>query len=153
MKRPKVTFISIHIIANQNSYHDDKSTLRCFTCVFCSRLIRNMRSRRQFFYYHPSGKFRYTVGEIVKKWCQELDIYIYIYLYIYTCITLSVIDMDFLYQFNMKLHHFSVLFTMFKKCFALVGRSFFTLNPVNCPIFMCILWYENDCNGDLEIKQ
>ena len=35
-------------IANQKSYHDEKSTWQCFTCVFCPRLIRNVRSRRRF---------------------------------------------------------------------------------------------------------
>ena len=41
----------------------------------------------------PTRKFR----EIIKMWCQELYIYIYIYN------DLSIIDMDFLYQFNLKL--------------------------------------------------
>ena len=51
----------------------------------------------QFFYYRPPGKFRFThLGEIIKMLCQELDIYIYI-------LTLLIIDMDFLYQFNMGL--------------------------------------------------
>ena len=39
----------------------------------------------QFFYYRPPGKFRYRPiqqGEIVKMWCQELDVYIYIYIQI-----------------------------------------------------------------------
>ena len=39
--------ISIHIIANQNSYHDDKLTKQCFTHVFCPQLITNVRSRRR----------------------------------------------------------------------------------------------------------
>ena len=47
----------------------------------------------QFFYYRPPSKF--TVGEIVKMLCQELDIYMYM--------MLSIIDMDFLYQFNLRL--------------------------------------------------
>ena len=48
----------------------------------------------QFFYYRPSGKFQFTqLGEIVKMFCQELYIYM----------TLLIIDMDFLYQFNMGL--------------------------------------------------
>ena len=42
-----MTSISIHIIANQSSYHDYKSTLQCFTCLFCPQLIRNVRSRRR----------------------------------------------------------------------------------------------------------
>ena len=48
----------------------------------------------QFFYYRPPGKFRFThLGEIVKMLCQELGIYIYN----------MIIDMDFLYQFNLRL--------------------------------------------------
>ena len=54
----------------------------------------------QFFYYRPPGKFRFThLGEIVKMLCQELDIYMYIYIFM----TLFIIDMDFLYQFNLGL--------------------------------------------------
>ena len=53
----------------------------------------------QYFYYRPPGKFWFThLGEIVKMLCQELDIYI-----IYIYMTLLIIDMDFLYQFNMGL--------------------------------------------------
>ena len=58
----------------------------------------------QLFYNRPPGKFRYTAGEIVKLWCQEFDIYLHTYRYI--GVTLSIIDMDFLYQFNLRLHHF-----------------------------------------------
>ena len=48
----------------------------------------------QFFYYRPPGKFRFThLGEIVRMLCQELDIYI----------CNMIIDMDFLYQFNLGL--------------------------------------------------
>ena len=36
-----------------------------------------------------------NMGEIVKMLCQELDIYMYM--------TLSIIDTDFLYQFNLRL--------------------------------------------------
>ena len=43
-----VTFISIHMIANQNSYHDDKLIWQCFTCLLCPRLVRNVLSRRCF---------------------------------------------------------------------------------------------------------
>ena len=50
----------------------------------------------QFFYYRPPVKFRFThLGEIVKMSCQKPNIYIYM--------TLLIIDMDFLYQFNMGL--------------------------------------------------
>ena len=62
----------------------------------------------QFFYYRPPGKFRYTAGKIVKMWCQE-------HISIYIDITLSIIDVDFLYQFNLRLHHFSVVFFNVKK--------------------------------------
>ena len=78
-----MTSISIYIIANQSSYHDDKSTLQCFTCVFClptDQKCAESSTYWQFFYYRPPGKFRFThLGEIVKMLCQELDIYIYIY--------------------------------------------------------------------------
>ena len=59
---------------------------------------------------------QYTAGEVVKMWCQEFDIYIYqlisihIYIYIYIDTTLSISDMEFLYQFNLRLHHFWVFF-------------------------------------------
>ena len=96
-----MTAISIHIIANQSSYHDDKSTLQCFTHVFCPQLIRNVRSRRRFdsssIIAHPVNSDLHTRAEIVKMLCQELDIYIYIY------IVLLIIDVDFLYQFNLGL--------------------------------------------------
>ena len=102
IERSKMTSISIHIIANQSSYHDDKSTLQCFTCVFCPQLIRNVRSCRRIesssIIAHPVNSDFTHLGEIVKMLCQELDIYI-IYMYIY--MTLLIIDMDCLYQFNM----------------------------------------------------
>ena len=47
VERSKMMFISIHIIANQNSYHDDKSAYQCFTLIFCPRLIRNVRGLRR----------------------------------------------------------------------------------------------------------
>ena len=55
---------------------------------------------------------QYTAGEIVIMWCQEFDkyllanIYTYIYMYIDIDITLLISDMDFLYQFNLRLRHF-----------------------------------------------
>ena len=55
---------------------------------------------------------QYTAGEIVKMWCQEFDLYllanIYTYIDIDIDITLLISDMDFLYQFNLRLHHFWV---------------------------------------------
>ena len=79
-----MTSISIHIIANQSSYHDDKSTLQCFTCVFCPQLIRNVRSRRRIdrssiIAHSVNSDLIAHLGGIVKMLCQELDIYIYIY--------------------------------------------------------------------------
>ena len=44
--RSKMTIISIHTIANQNSYHDDKSTFLCLTWVSCAQPIRNVRTRQ-----------------------------------------------------------------------------------------------------------
>ena len=105
-----MTAISIHIIANQSSYHDDKSTLQCFTHVFCPQLIRNVRSRRRIdsssIIPHPV-KFRFShLGEIVKMLCQELDIYTCVYIYM----MLLIMDVDFLSQFNLGL--IALLFTV-----------------------------------------
>ena len=78
----------------------------------------------QFFYYRPLGKFRFThLGEIVKMLSQELDIYIHIYIYM----TLLIIDMEYLYQFNLGL--IAPLFPGFcswnvwKKMFFLIFKS------------------------------
>ena len=82
---------------------------------------------RQFFYYRPPVKFRYTAGEIVKMWCQELDIYctyiycIYIYIYIYIYHPL-----DNRYGFSISVPpEITPLFSFFNvlKCFSKVGRS------------------------------
>ena len=66
----------------------------------------------------------YTVGEIVKMWRQELDMYLFIYI----GMTLSIIDMDFYIGSTWDwLHHFSqFLFNVWNKCFSKfskVGRS------------------------------
>ena len=58
----------------------------------------------QFFYYRPPGKFRFThLGNIVKMLnCyakNSTHTHTYIYIYIYN----MIIDMDFLYQFNLGL--------------------------------------------------
>ena len=60
---------------------------------------------------------QYTAGEIIKMWCQELDIYLLanIYIYILIDITLLISDMDFLYQFNLRLLHFWVFFFNIKE--------------------------------------
>ena len=90
----------MHIIANQSSYHDDKINITVFHMRFLSPTDQKCAESSmywQFFYYRPPGKFRYTLGEIVKMLCQELDIYICIY------VMLLRIDMDFLYQLNLGL--------------------------------------------------
>ena len=43
--RTKITIISIHITANQNSNHNDKSTLYCLICIFCPQQIRTRNCR------------------------------------------------------------------------------------------------------------
>ena len=50
-------------------------------------------------------------------WCQELDMYIDIYTYVcvYIYEILSIIDVNFLYQFNLRLHHYYGLFSTFEK--------------------------------------
>ena len=96
VERSETMLILIHIIADQNSYHDDKSTLQCFTSVFCPQLIRNMRSRRHIdsssIIAHPVNFYS---GEIAKMWCRGLDIFVYI-LYIYSHPLNN--HMDFLYR-------------------------------------------------------
>ena len=103
VERSKMRSISIHIIANQSSYHDDKSTLQCFICVFCPQLIRNVRSRRRIdsssIIAHPVNSDAH-LGEIVKMLSQELDIYIYIALdNLY----------GFFYQFNLGFSQFLLM--------------------------------------------
>ena len=114
-----MTSISIHI-ANQSSYHDDKSTLQCFTCVFCPQLIRNVRSHRRI---DSSSVIAHPLNSDLHTWERSLKCHAknptYIY-YIY--MTLLIIDMDFLYQFNMGLiaPFFTVSFheKFEKKCFS-----------------------------------
>ena len=47
IKISKITFIPIHIITNQISFRDDKSTLQCWARVFCPQLIRNVPTHRR----------------------------------------------------------------------------------------------------------
>ena len=105
----------MHIIANQSSYHDDKSTLQCFIRVFCPHLIRNVRSRRRI---DSSSIIAHPVNSDLNTWERSLKCYaknstcIYIYMHImprtrhtYICIymMLWILGMDFLYQFNLGL--------------------------------------------------
>ena len=82
VKRSKMTSISIHFIANQSSYHDDKSTFQCFTCVFCHQLIRNVWSRRRI---DSSSIIAHPVNSDLHTWERSLkcnaknSTYIYIY--------------------------------------------------------------------------
>ena len=86
VERSKMTFMSKHIITNQNSYHDDKSTWQCLTCLFCPQLIRIVGTHRcidSSSIIAPT-KFRYTAGEITKNSLSlSLSLYIYIYIYVY----------------------------------------------------------------------
>ena len=113
-----MTSISIHIIANQSSYHDDKSTLQCFTWVFCPQLIRNVRSHR---HIDSFSIITHLVNSDLHTWERSLKCYANNSTYIY------ITDMDFLYQFNMGL--IAPLFTVSfygkfeKKCFFLIFKS------------------------------
>ena len=84
-----MTSISIHIIANQSSYHDDKSTLQCFIRVFCSQLIRNVWSRRCI---DSSSVIAHPVNSDLHTWERSLKCYaknwthIYIYIYVYNAL-------------------------------------------------------------------
>ena len=120
-----MTSISIHIIANQSSYHDDKSTLQCFTCVFCPQLIRNVRSRRRI---DSSSIIAHLVNSDLHTWERSLkclkcyaknSTYIYIYLYD---------ALDNRYEFSTLdwlLHHFSRFLFMksLKNFFFLILKS------------------------------
>ena len=76
--------ISVHIIANQSSYHDDKSTLQCFIRVFCPQLIRNVWSRRPI---DSSSIIAHPVNYDLHTWERSWKCYaknsMYIYIYIY----------------------------------------------------------------------
>ena len=93
-----MTSISIHIIANLSSYHDHKSTLQCFTCVFCPQLIRNVRSRRRIdsssIIAHPVNSDLHTWERLLKFYAKNLT---YIYIYIYT--------LDNRYGFSISVQH------------------------------------------------
>ena len=98
-----MTSISIHIIANQSSYHDDESTLQCFICAFCPQLIRNVRSRRRVdsssIIAHPVNSDLHTWEILLKCYAKNST-----YICIYISMTLLIIDMNFfLYQFNLGL--------------------------------------------------
>ena len=127
-----MTAISIHIIANQSSYHDDESALQCFTHVFCPQLIRNVRSGRRIdsssIIAHPVNSDLHTWERSLKCYAKN-STYIHVYIYIYIYMMLLIIDVDFLYQFNLGL--IAPLFTVSfhenfeKKCllkFSKVGR-------------------------------
>ena len=97
-----MTSISIHIIANQSSYHDDKSTLQCFTCVFCPQLIRNVRSRRRI---DRSSIIAHSVNsDLSHTWEGSLKCYAknstYIYIY-------DALDNRYGFSTWDWLHHFS----------------------------------------------
>ena len=47
VERAEVTFISIHINANQILHHDDKSILYSLTHTLGPQLLRNLRTRRR----------------------------------------------------------------------------------------------------------
>ena len=52
-------------------------------------------------------------------------------IHISMAITLSVFDIDFLYQFNLRLHHFSQFIFNVKKIFSKVGRSVIVVEMAN----------------------
>ena len=81
-----MTAISIHIIANQSSYHDDKSTLQCFIRVFCPQLIRNVQSRRRIDSY---SIIAHPVNSDLHTWVRSLKCYAKNSTYIYILFTVS----------------------------------------------------------------
>ena len=92
IERAEITFISIHINANQNSYHDDTSIYILLTRALCPQLLRNLRTRRRFdsssIIAHPVN-FDKDRQKIVAKNPIYIDI---------IDTNSSIIDMDFLYR-------------------------------------------------------
>ena len=90
----------MHIIANQSSHHDNKSTSQCFIHVLCPQLIRNLQSRQRIDSFsiiaHPVNSDWHTWERLLKCYDKN-STYIYIYM------MLLIIDMDFLYQFDLGL--------------------------------------------------
>ena len=86
VERSKMTFILIHIIANQISYHEDNSILQCFIRVLCPQLIRKVRSRPRIdsssIIAHPVNSDLHTWERSLKCYAKN-STYIYIYIYIY----------------------------------------------------------------------
>ena len=62
----------------------------------------------QFFCHRPPGKFRYTEGEIVKMWCQELDIYLDMYRFS-VAVQPEITPLFRVFFFNVKKKRFSKL--------------------------------------------
>ena len=123
--------ISIHIIANQSSYHDDKSTLQCVIRVFCPQLIRNVRSHRRIdcssIIAHPVNSDLHTRERSWKCYAKN-STYIYIYVCIYYALdnrygfSISVqpgIDcttFQFLFMRSLKKKMFFKIFKSFQVC-------------------------------------
>ena len=87
---------------------------KCFTRAFCPQLIRNVRSRRRI---DSSSIIARPVNLL---WERSVKCYAKNSTYIYMYMTLSIIDMDFLYQFNLRL--IAPLFTVsFREMFEKKG--------------------------------
>ena len=117
--------ISIHIIANKSSYHNDKSTLQCFTCVSLPQLIGNVWSRRRIdsssIIAHPANSNLHT-WETSKKCYAKNSTYIYIY---------DALDNRCRFSISVKpgidcttLHSFFSWKVWKKKCFFLISKSY-----------------------------
>ena len=89
-KLSKKTFISIHILANRNSYHGDKYEQQCSTRTFFPNWSEmcglHVLTFLQSIITHPV-KFRYTTGEIAEYMMPRC-----------VDINLSIVDMDFQYR-------------------------------------------------------
>ena len=104
-------YILLHARTHIMKINQHNSVLHAFSVPVWSEMCESS-TYWQFFYYHPPSKFRYTAGKIVKMWCQELDIYG------------SIMDMDLLYQFNLRLHQFSqFFFSMLKQMVFKIFKS------------------------------
>ena len=117
VERSEMTFISIHIIANQNSCHVDKSAQQCLTRVICPQLIRNVRTRRRM---NSSSIIAHPVNFAIplytgEKYETKISIYVSIYIYRYNPFDNH---MDFAISIgNTKSCSYIIWFSVFKEVF------------------------------------
>ena len=127
-----MTFISIHIIANQNSCHVDKSAQQCLTRVICPQLIKNVRTRRRIdsssIIAHPVNFAIYTCTQARNMKPRSR----YMCRYTYIDIALSIITWILLYRLA-TVNHVAILsgFQCFKEVFQKLADMWLVGEVVN----------------------